>query len=167
MLWGWTENVFHENKKRPILGPPPWGCLSSKRSWRDHIVGIVKGSWVFPMKMASRQDILISGTEERNWGLFVYLRWESVPGDSGRLLTHHCPSAHSDGDVQRGNIHSDWLASALPGKRGFCNTNGVSKREIESWCVQWSIGPEITDLGRNPAPSLNGYDLKQLLGFLA
>lgn len=98
MLWDWTENVFCENKKRPVLRPPSWGCLSSRRSWRGKqrphwqgLVGIVKESWVFPMKMANCQDIVIPGTEERNWELFVYLRWESVLGtqEDSLLITAH------------------------------------------------------------------------------
>lgn len=73
-------------------------CLSSKRSWRGKqrphcLVGIVKGLWVFPMKMASCGDILISGSKEQNWELFVYLRWVSVLGGSQEdslLITAIC-----------------------------------------------------------------------------
>lgn len=59
------------------------------------------------MKMASRQDILISGTEEWNWELFVYLCWESVLGtqENSLLITAHL---HIQVENSAGK-HSLWL----------------------------------------------------------
>lgn len=114
---GWKmylEEVKKEKeKKKERLVPEPlsWGCLGSKRTWGGEqradwqgLVGVVKKSWVFPMKMANHEDTLISGTEEQNWKLFVCV---PVLGDLGRLLPHSCPSAHSERDIQQGNIHFD------------------------------------------------------------
>lgn len=168
MLWAEKENVFRGSEKRPVLGPPSWGCLSSKKSRRGKqrpywqgLMGIVQESDVFTMKMANHADILIFGTEEQNWKLFVYLCWQSVLGELGRLLPHHCPSVHADGDIRHAGTHSYSSASTLPVRKGFCNADGVDGRKAEGWCVTVKHRPwDYADVGIYPAPSFIRCNLK-------
>lgn len=143
ILWGWKENVLRGSEKRPVLGRPSWCCLNSKRSWRGKqrpdwqgLAGIIKESDIFPMKLANHQDILISSTEEQNWKLFVYLCWQSVLENLGRLQLSQWERYFS---TQMESTEEDW--------------------ELVGYS-------DYVDLGIYSAPSLTGCDLNQVLSFL-
>lgn len=87
---------------------------------------------------------------------------QSVMGDVGRLLTHHCvPICICSGDVWHAGKDTFQFPSTLPGRKGFCNTNGVYRRKSESWCVT------VKDRLRYHADvGITGYELNQVLSFL-
>lgn len=96
----------------------------------------------------------------------MHLSWESVFGNLGRLLTPHCPSAHSDGDIQQGRVRFDW-PQLSPGEGGFATPVGSTEGRLRAAVLEKHRPRGYTDLGINPAPSFIGYDLKQGLSFLA